>query len=161
MKHYVNLGVACSVMLAITSASADPTSQAEVDRMFPLPERFGGFDLFAARTLATGAGAVIDATLLDYSSARFRNVRAVLHLDWRSWHRDFYICGEINSKNGMGGYTGWQSFVVTEDKSGLPRFFQQRELAGAVLTAAICTRGREDRFVSDTSVDYAKILSGR
>jgi hypothetical protein len=99
---------AAYLILLSSGSQADPTSQAEVDRQFPLPQTFGGFDLFSARTLAQQAVPVIDAALMDYPSARFKNVRAVLQADWRSWKHFYYFCGQINGKNRMGAYIGWR-----------------------------------------------------
>ncbi|MGV3579995.1 hypothetical protein [Brevundimonas sp.] len=48
----------------------------------------------------------LNATLLDYPTARFRDV----HGDQRR------LCGFVNSKNRMGAYVGWDRFVVL----GLP-----------------------------------------
>lgn len=45
--------------------------------------------------------------LIDPNSATFRNIT----------YNDFFNknwCGEINAKNRMGGYTGWQEFTVSK-----------------------------------------------
>jgi hypothetical protein len=43
----------------------------------------------------------LDERLLDYPSARFRDVRGT----------DLVICGFVNSKNRMGAYVGWNRFA--------------------------------------------------
>ena len=44
----------------------------------------------------------LNETMLDYPSARFRDV----HADRRR------VCGFVNGKNQLGAYTGWKRFVV-------------------------------------------------
>ena len=46
--------------------------------------------------------------LLDPSSAQFKNLRLVNGGNGEA------LCGEVNSKNSFGGYTGYSSFAVTE-----------------------------------------------
>src|ERR1041385_8940575 len=120
----------CGIAVA---GAADPRSAAEVDRMFPLPMHFGPFDRLAARSLAREGAAVLSATLLDYPHARFQNVEATFQADWRSWNRDYYICGEINAPNRMGGYVGWQHFVITENKNRVPTVFYGHSAGGELL----------------------------
>jgi hypothetical protein len=51
----------------------------------------------------------LDTSLLDYRSARFRNIKVVIgNSEWATaaW------CGEFNSKNAFGAFTGWQPFAV-------------------------------------------------
>lgn len=62
--------------------------------------------------------------LLDPESAKFRNVRIVGNA----------VCGEVNGKNKLGGYVGYQSFIyfldsesvgiaeITENLSGYDRY---------------------------------------
>lgn len=44
----------------------------------------------------------LDGVLIDYPSARFRDVTANAGL----------VCGKVNGKNRMGAYSGWTGFVV-------------------------------------------------
>lgn len=55
----------------------------------------------------------LDTDLADYPSARFRNVIA------QGSSERAKFCGEINSRNRMGGMTGWQRFYLDPD-IGLP-----------------------------------------
>lgn len=50
--------------------------------------------------LLAGAKTALDERLLDYPSARFRDVRG----------DDKVLCGFVNAKNRMGAYTGWVRF---------------------------------------------------
>ena len=54
------------------------------------------------------ARAKMSDSLIDYPSARFEEVGAAAAWDGK------YVrfCGRINSKNRMGGYTGWQPFLM-------------------------------------------------
>ena len=45
----------------------------------------------------------LETQLLDYPTARFRNVRVQKSGD--------SLCGEVNSKNRMGAYSGWTPFL--------------------------------------------------
>jgi hypothetical protein len=80
-----------------------------------------------ARAVAAlpAARRALDSTLIDFPSARFQDVHARIvrsvyaddegQSDKVPWtHRGgpvLVICGQINSKNRMGGYTGWSGFA--------------------------------------------------
>ena len=51
---------------------------------------------------------LLSAYLLDYESTRFQSVKAILYPD----RRFPVFCGEMNTKNGFGAYTGWVQFRV-------------------------------------------------
>lgn len=53
-----------------------------------------------------------DAELFDYTTARFRDVRATVNGDVEG-RRGAYFCGFVNSKNRLGAYVGWQPFVAS------------------------------------------------
>jgi len=48
-----------------------------------------------------GLEEAVRAELRDPTSAMFRNIRS---------DRPPFVCGEVNSKNGFGGYAGWLGF---------------------------------------------------
>lgn len=48
----------------------------------------------------------MDRKLVDYPSTRFQNVRAAPATP----DPGFTFCGEMNAKNRMGGYNGWERF---------------------------------------------------
>ena len=63
----------------------------------------------ASTALVVKARRAVAETLKDAPSARFRLVR-------KGNDRDrVRVCGEVNSKNGFGGYTGFQKFVYFSD----------------------------------------------
>lgn len=45
---------------------------------------------------------LLDEGLLDYPSARFRDVKG----------NDLVLCGFVNAKNRMSAYTGWERFAL-------------------------------------------------
>lgn len=49
--------------------------------------------------------------LTDPNSVMFRNIKYRDYL-WKTW------CGELNSKNRMGGYVGWMPFLVKQYDDG-------------------------------------------
>lgn len=59
--------------------------------------------------------------LNDPESAQFRNERY-----WSNWTRTGgVLCGEVNAKNLMGGYTGYRTFVVFP---GLATIYSESEV---------------------------------
>lgn len=88
------------------------------------------------------ARAALDAKMLDYTSARFRDVRA----DSRR------ICGYVNAKNRLGAYTGWSRFVVMG--AGSVTRFEDDDSTGFV--AMMCD---EDGPKGDT--DYSARITYR
>ncbi len=67
----------------------------------------------AVRREETESGAEWDAEhalkaqLRDGESAQFRNEKA-----YRQPNGSFIVCGEVNAKNGFGGYSGFETFVA-------------------------------------------------
>lgn len=53
----------------------------------------------------------IIGSLKDPESARFRRVFVS--------PRGRAVCGDVNAKNSMGGYTGFKRFIVAKDKIGI------------------------------------------
>lgn len=60
------------------------------------------------------ARATLDDSLVDYPEARFRSVRFTDDHQGQSG-----FCGEMNTKNRMGGFTGWKRFflLISDDKT--------------------------------------------
>jgi hypothetical protein len=51
-----------------------------------------------------------------YPSARFRQVYP--HIYQAEPGKQFwYLCGQVNAKNALGGYTGWDGFLVTPEST--------------------------------------------
>ncbi len=54
--------------------------------------------------------AAVREQLRDPDSAKFRNVAKDRGTD--------HWCGDVNARNGMGGYAGWQPFSATKTSNG-------------------------------------------
>ncbi|WP_416203740.1 hypothetical protein [Xanthomonas euvesicatoria] len=54
----------------------------------------------------------------DPDSVMFRNTKVVATS--RDGASSYFLCGEINAKNRMGGYAGWSRFVVAGTPSEIP-----------------------------------------
>jgi len=92
------------------------------------------------RTFAAARDA-LDGVLIDYPSARFREVTA----------NASFVCGRVNAKNRLGAYSGWSNFVVVIEPDA-QAFVGDDE----VLVGAFCT-GR----VLPQSPDYSDRLTAR
>lgn len=77
----------------------------------------------------------LDEQLIDYPSARFRDVfvSANPQAEAEGGTVGGYLCGFINSKNRMGGYTGWKRFLASE--IGV---YVEGDTMGDILVPAAC-----------------------
>jgi len=87
----------------------------------------------------------LESMLLDYSKARFRNVRVVRypardysHVGGKVSPSGLAFCGELNSPNAMGGMTGWKRFVTRpgfDPQAQTRTFVEQRsgDLSGSMV----------------------------
>ena len=60
---------------------------------------------------------LILSELRDAGSAHFRNLRKVNAIGFD------LVCGEVNARNGFGGYVGFERFVVATDPRGKVRSY--------------------------------------
>jgi hypothetical protein len=93
-------------MLIFAAAVATTDSAAPSSPAAPSASVLALVEEYAARAPAT-----LDENLVDYSSARIRSVRANYRI-LPGGKPTISFCGEINSTNRLGGYTGWQPFVL-------------------------------------------------
>lgn len=72
----------------------------------------GPFSQAAIEAEVAAARDWLQLSLVDYESAKFQRVRVVLVSPDRRNKRNvtLVVCGLVNSKNRMGGYTGYQVF---------------------------------------------------
>lgn len=83
----------------------------------------------------------LDAQLIDYPRARFREVKAR-----RTITGAYHFCGYVNAPNSFGGMTGWKFFIaapnmfITEDQASSP--------TGVLLTA--CSQNPSRPMTEDT-----------
>jgi hypothetical protein len=81
------------------------------------------------------AGKLLADNLRDVSSARFRNVFLQKTLG-KDGNESVSLCGEVNSKNGYGGMSGFHKFILIDDQVYVGG-------AGQIIDAdEICTNGR-------------------
>lgn len=71
--------------------------------------------------------AELDRQLLDYPSARFRDVRA----------DGTRVCGYVNSKNAMGGYVGWRLFGALDSSAGAVLVIDDPHMTEPICTPAL------------------------
>lgn len=64
--------------------------------------------------------------MLDPDTAQFRNVH-----EGRKRDRGWIVCGEVNTKNRFGGYTGFRKFSMTE-KEGDVLFADESSAEGMI-----------------------------
>lgn len=102
-----------------------------------------------AELAAMTARNALDLVLSDYSTARFRDVRAL----GKPGERGVVFCGLVNAKNHLGAYVGWRRFGVFRSTVGLEGQdeFSEEELE------VIC--GRDD-LTADTR-DWSASLTYR
>lgn len=88
--------------------------------------------------LRVAAQMAVEANLRDPGSAEFRNVVVV------RGDSSTAVCGEVNAKNGFGGYTGYTSFVAI---GRLVQIQTRRDDGFTTLWNAACVaqRGKWDR----------------
>lgn len=89
-----------------------------------------------SRIIGTWESGIKDA-LIDPKSAEFKNVYFVLNVN-----RTPFACGEVNSKNRLGGYTGYKRFIsaglkeytfIEGEKDGFNEYWKQVCVEGAEL----------------------------
>jgi hypothetical protein len=88
--------------------------------------------------LATSARKALDDGLVDFSRARIRNVSGGVFVAHDTQRRNYVLCGEINSPNQYGGYTGWQSMLIKQDGTGHFLVYFENNLAEDLWVVAIC-----------------------
>lgn len=139
-----------------------PHSQADVDRLYPIRGKaYDPMEVNYVQRLAYKAALMVDDRLVDYPSARFRDVYAV----WRSVRGEepeFSICGQVEAKNRLGGYTGWQHFVVFQLKMFTPvRLSLEGDIGGDLIFTVQCEKGYTNGYVRDTRTIYGELVSGK
>lgn len=105
-----------------TAAPAQVTKQAKVTAV---PENSGNSQPSDVEMLTysqTQTKEALEAKLKDPESARYKNV-AAYHV--AGFSEGYAFCGEVNAKNGFGGYAGYERFVGVPDQA-----FLESEVSG-------------------------------
>lgn len=87
------------------------------------------------RSQVANVESVVSSTLRDPGSAQFRNIRLVT-ANRKDGGAEQWVCGEVNGKNGFGGYVGFQPFVGDLTASGFKMKFTESFNSG--LPALLC-----------------------
>lgn len=94
-----------------------------------------------------GAKQALDAQLLDYPSARFRDVRGT----------EAALCGFVNAKNRVGAYTGWSRFAWLTVTDNHRLLIDDAEGTNDIMLDAFCG---EDGL-RNQGRDYSEQMTGR
>lgn len=121
-------------VVEIIPGSGDPVPIADAERI-----RYATASIPRARDL-------LDRELIDYPSARFREVAAIV----APRKLGVTYCGLINSRNSVGGFSGWEPFMLmlTEDHESLRI---GSEGIGGELMRMVCDRGERQPGAEDLS----------
>lgn len=118
--------LALTVVLALQVSSASPPAP-PTDQTFARARR------------------ALDAELIDYPNARFRDVRA-------NEHR---VCGYVNGRNRIGGFSGWQRFGIALLPDTTILRFEANDRIG--LLATLC----DGDDAPPAAPDYAKQMAAQ
>lgn len=91
------------------------------------------------------ANKAIERELIDPGSVQYRNVKA---------YPGGRVCGELNSKNRMGGYVGFKNFIYSQADSIV------NIDATVTDTLSICNNESEDKFWLEHNEKMCKSVSG-
>ena len=106
-----------------------------------------------ANRYASDAHTLLDSQLVDYPSARFRNVRAHYSRRTLGGEHALTFCGEVNAKNTMGGYTGWAHFVLLPGDD--PEFLIESDGLAGTFVSNMCTRDEKNWLSTDFTAAFA------
>lgn len=87
--------------------------------------------------------------LKDAPSARFRSVfvQTTIGTDGHYHHA---LCGQVNARNGFGGYSGWESFFATAEHLTL-----ERDSIGPMTPSVLCDQSKN---LTPRTADFASYL---
>lgn len=108
--------------------------------------------------LVVEARQTLDNTLIDYPSARFRNVFPLVWHEGKglmNLHPKIYpaFCGEMNARNRMGGYGGWEPFFLA------PRADSYRRLISGNLAYQWCSAVPPSVAAETADIDWSAKLT--
>lgn len=91
----------------------------------------------SVRAKAPAIREALNRELIDYPAARFRDVRVTVNMSVAA-PRAAYLCGYVNARNRMGGYTGWSRFMATADEGGGLLVLASAGSASDIVLSATC-----------------------
>lgn len=109
--------------------------------------------------LAISSHASFNDGLRDYESARFQNVTG--HVLSKRGIRRYFICGQVNAKNGFGGYGGWSYFIIKQSPTIENRAVVNIWKRGADSNEEIiqfCSDQMPKPGIVDSTVNYGALL---
>jgi hypothetical protein len=120
----------------------------------------------AGTYLAKASHKVLEGFFRDYPATRFRRVYPHIY-EAEPGKQFWYLCGEVNTKNGLGGYTGWEPFLITPQEGN--QIAITYELAGPYDEATnirmmlrLCTTSSvAAKNTAYTEQDYASVIAYR
>lgn len=83
------------------------------------PDPITAEEVAAGVAQAAAVRAGFNAEMLDYPTARFRDVHVAVNTGVEG-DRGSYFCGFVNGKNRMGAYVGWTEFSASASSDGEP-----------------------------------------
>lgn len=111
--------------------------------------------------------ASLDQKLVDFPTARIRSVYAgFVNLKDPVFGKSYaapVICGQINARNSMGGYRGWQAFVVVRENGPLARqtVYTEDDIGGGFVVMAYCYPDTAGTSRFDRDSRYTDIVTGK
>lgn len=104
--------------LALTAIASAAVAQTPDASMPPAGYELSSEQRAAGVVMVEEAGQALLDSLNDPASARYRDVflRTTMGRDGLP---HVTVCGQVNAKNSMGGYTGWQVFAYSGGAVGL------------------------------------------
>ena len=131
----MKLAVMAAALLLGTTSAAQTKGETDYSQPFSLSAE----QRTAGEALVAAAGKQMAADLKDPGSAKYRNVHLRTTIHRTTGEPVTGVCGQVNSKNSYGGYTGWEAFAFMM-LGGEPNLYIGR---GSIINAAqICERSR-------------------
>jgi hypothetical protein len=111
--------------------------------------------------------ASLEQKLVDFPSARIQGVYAgFVSLKDPVFGKNYaapVICGQINAKNPMGGYRGWQAFVVVRENGPVakPTVYTEDDMGGGFVVMAYCYPDAAETSRFDRNAVYTDLVNGK
>lgn len=75
--------------------------------------------------------AAMKAKMVDPDSVQYRNIE--YDTSFGKYVKNPMVCGQVNAKNRLGGYSGWEKFVAIDpNQDNSWQIYLEREVAGEI-----------------------------